>query len=79
MFQDGQAREADEKQIAELVKRVVELMKTRVTMPNKLEIRVERVLGAPSDPVQTFQDHLQTLEFEELGEQTKLTQTMRFD
>jgi hypothetical protein len=29
--------------------------------------------------VQTFQNHLQTLEFEDLGEQTKLTQTMRFD
>jgi uncharacterized protein YndB with AHSA1/START domain len=29
--------------------------------------------------VQTFQNHLQTLEFEELGEErTKLTQTMRF-
>ena len=29
--------------------------------------------------VQTFQNHLQTLEFEDLGEQTKLTQTMRFE
>jgi uncharacterized protein YndB with AHSA1/START domain len=29
--------------------------------------------------VQTFQNHLQTLEFEEVGEErTKLTQTMRF-
>jgi uncharacterized protein YndB with AHSA1/START domain len=29
--------------------------------------------------VQTFQNHLQTLEFEDLGdERTKLTQTMRF-
>jgi hypothetical protein len=28
--------------------------------------------------VQTFQNHLQTLEFEDLGEQTKLTQTMLF-
>src|SRR5580698_419582 len=28
--------------------------------------------------VQTFMNHLQTLEFEELGAQTKLTQTMRF-
>jgi uncharacterized protein YndB with AHSA1/START domain len=108
-------------------------MKTQVTMPNELEIRVERVLDAPrdlvyrvwTDPelipqwwgnnttveemdvrpggrwrfrteygpvegeyrevvpperlVQTFQDHLQTLEFEDLGEQTKLTQTMHFD
>src|SRR3954466_3647056 len=33
----------------------------------------------PERLVQTFQNHLQTLEFEELGEQTKLTQTMRFD
>jgi uncharacterized protein YndB with AHSA1/START domain len=32
----------------------------------------------PARLVQTFQNHLQTLEFEELGEQTKLTQTMRF-
>ena len=29
--------------------------------------------------VQTFQNHLQTLEFEDLGEQTKLVQTMRFE
>ena len=29
--------------------------------------------------MQTFQNHLQTLEFEDLGEQTKLTQTMRFE
>ena len=28
--------------------------------------------------MQTFQNHLQTLEFEDLGDQTKLTQTMRF-
>ena len=28
--------------------------------------------------MQTFQNHLQTLEFEDLGERTKLTQTMRF-
>ena len=28
--------------------------------------------------MQTFQNHLQTLEFEDLGEQTKLTQTMLF-
>jgi uncharacterized protein YndB with AHSA1/START domain len=33
----------------------------------------------PERLVQTFQNHLQTLEFEDLGEQTKLTQTMRFD
>ena len=108
-------------------------MKTQVTTPIELEIRVERVFDAPrthvfsvwTDPelipewwgdgtvveemdvrpggvwrfrtaygvvegefrevdpparlVQTFQNHLQTLEFEELGEQTKLTQTMRFE
>ena len=29
--------------------------------------------------MQTFQNHLQTLEFEQLGEQTKLTQTMHFE
>ncbi|MDX6535864.1 MAG: hypothetical protein QOD37_205, partial [Gaiellales bacterium] len=28
--------------------------------------------------VQTFMNHLQTLEFEDLGEQTRLVQTMRF-
>jgi len=33
----------------------------------------------PQRIVQTFQNHLQTLEFEDLGEQTKLTQTMRFE
>jgi uncharacterized protein YndB with AHSA1/START domain len=33
----------------------------------------------PARLVQTFQNHLQTLEFEDLGEQTKLTQTMHFE
>jgi uncharacterized protein YndB with AHSA1/START domain len=33
----------------------------------------------PARLVQTFQNHLQTLEFEDLGEQTRLTQTMRFE
>jgi uncharacterized protein YndB with AHSA1/START domain len=33
----------------------------------------------PERLVQTFQNPLQTLEFEDLGEQTKLTQTMRFE
>jgi uncharacterized protein YndB with AHSA1/START domain len=33
----------------------------------------------PRRRVQTFQNHQQTLEFEDLGEQTKLTQTMRFE
>jgi uncharacterized protein YndB with AHSA1/START domain len=108
------------------------MSETTVTTPNELEIRVERVFGAPRahvfsvwtnpelipewwgdgtvveemdvraggayrfrtsfgvvegefrevDPpgrlVQTFQNHLQTLEFEDLGDRTKLTQTMRF-
>lgn len=108
-------------------------MKTQVTTPNELEIRVERVFDAPrehvfavwTDPalipewwgdstvveemdvrpggrwrfrtangvvegefrevlaperlVQTFQNHLQTLEFEDLGGRTRLTQTMRFE
>jgi uncharacterized protein YndB with AHSA1/START domain len=38
-----------------------------------------REVDPPERLVQTFQNHLQTLEFEDLGEQTKLTQTMRFD
>ena len=38
-----------------------------------------REVDPPERLVQTFQNHLQTLEFEELGEQTKLTQTMRFE
>jgi uncharacterized protein YndB with AHSA1/START domain len=38
-----------------------------------------REIDPPARLVQTFQDHLQTLEFEDLGEQTKLTQTMRFE
>jgi uncharacterized protein YndB with AHSA1/START domain len=108
-------------------------MKTQVTTPNELEIRVERVFDAarehvyaiwtnpelipqwwgdgtvveemdvraggrwrfrtaygpvegeyrevvpPERLVQTFQNHLQTLEFEELDGGTKLTQTMRFE
>jgi len=37
-----------------------------------------REVEAPERLVQTFQNHLQTLEFEDLGEQTRLTQTMRF-
>ena len=37
-----------------------------------------REVDPPQRLVQTFQNHLQTLEFEDLGEQTKLTQTMRF-
>ena len=38
-----------------------------------------REVDPPARLVQTFQNHLQTLEFEDLGEQTKLTQTMRFE
>jgi uncharacterized protein YndB with AHSA1/START domain len=38
-----------------------------------------REVDPPARLVQTFMNHLQTLEFEELGEQTKLTQTMRFE
>jgi uncharacterized protein YndB with AHSA1/START domain len=35
-------------------------------------------IDAPARLVQTFQNHVQTLEFEEIGDKTKLTQTMRF-
>src|SRR2546430_7775445 len=38
-----------------------------------------REVEAPERLVQTFQKHLQTLEFEDLGEQTKLPPTLRFD
>jgi uncharacterized protein YndB with AHSA1/START domain len=38
-----------------------------------------REVVPPERLVQTFQGHLQTLEFEDLGGQAKLTQTMRFD
>ena len=38
-----------------------------------------REVEPPVRLVQTFQNHLQTLEFEDLGERTRLTQTMRFD
>ncbi len=37
-----------------------------------------REVEPPARLVQTFQNHLQTLEFEELGERTRLTQTMSF-
>jgi len=37
-----------------------------------------REVEPPERLVQTFQNHLQTLEFEELGGRTKLIQTMRF-
>src|SRR5207302_10099226 len=38
-----------------------------------------REVEPPERLVQTFQNHLHTLEFEDLGEQTKLTQTMLFE
>ena len=38
-----------------------------------------REVDPPKRLVQTFQGHLQTLEFEDLGERTKLTQTMHFE
>jgi uncharacterized protein YndB with AHSA1/START domain len=37
-----------------------------------------REVEPPARLVQTFQNHVQTLEFEDLGDRTKLTQTMRF-
>jgi uncharacterized protein YndB with AHSA1/START domain len=38
-----------------------------------------REVQPPERLVQTFQNHLPTPEFEDLGERTKLTQTMRFE
>ncbi|HEX4519124.1 MAG TPA: SRPBCC domain-containing protein [Gaiellaceae bacterium] len=38
-----------------------------------------REVEPPVRIVQTFMNHLQTLEFEDLGEQTRLTQTMSFE
>ena len=38
-----------------------------------------REVVPPERIVQTFQNHLQTLEFEDLGGQTRLVQTMTFD
>jgi uncharacterized protein YndB with AHSA1/START domain len=38
-----------------------------------------REVDPPGRLVQTFQNHLQTLVFEDLGDRTKLTQTMHFD
>ena len=38
-----------------------------------------REVEPPARLVQTFQNHLQTLEFEDLGDRTKLTQTMLFE
>jgi uncharacterized protein YndB with AHSA1/START domain len=36
-------------------------------------------VNPPERLVQTFQNHVQTLEFEDLGERTKLTQAMHFE
>jgi uncharacterized protein YndB with AHSA1/START domain len=38
-----------------------------------------REVDPPARLVQTFQNHLQILEFEDLGGQTRFTQTMRFE
>jgi uncharacterized protein YndB with AHSA1/START domain len=38
-----------------------------------------REVDPPARLVQTFMNHLQTLEFEDLGERTRLTQTMHFE
>jgi uncharacterized protein YndB with AHSA1/START domain len=38
-----------------------------------------REVEPPKRLVQTYQNHVQTLEFEDLGERTRLTQTMRFE
>jgi uncharacterized protein YndB with AHSA1/START domain len=38
-----------------------------------------REVVPPERIVQTFMNHVQTLEFEDLGGRTKLTQTMRFE
>jgi uncharacterized protein YndB with AHSA1/START domain len=38
-----------------------------------------REVDPPARLVQTFMNHVQVLEFEDLGEQTKFTQTMRFE
>lgn len=38
-----------------------------------------REVVPPERIVQTFMNHVQTLEFEDLGERTKLTQTMSFE
>jgi uncharacterized protein YndB with AHSA1/START domain len=37
-----------------------------------------REVEPPARLVQTFQNHVQTVELEDLGDRTKLTQTMRF-
>ncbi len=38
-----------------------------------------REVEPPARLVQTFMNHLQTLKFEDLGERTKVTQTMHFE
>src|SRR5712691_8512133 len=58
---------------------VVEEMNVRPGGTYRFRTAFGAVEGEPPERlVQTFQNHLQTLEFEDLGEQTKLTQTMRF-
>jgi uncharacterized protein YndB with AHSA1/START domain len=47
------------------------------TVVEEMDVRPGEV-DAPERLVQTFQNHLQTLEFEDLGDRTKLTQTMSF-
>jgi uncharacterized protein YndB with AHSA1/START domain len=51
----------------------------RFTTPNGAIEGEYREVDPPARLVQTFMNHVQTLEFEELGEQTKFTQTMRFE
>ena len=53
------------------------MMKTQVTTAS-LRAKYHEVV-APERLVQTFQNHLQTLEFEDVDGQTKLAQTMRFE
>jgi uncharacterized protein YndB with AHSA1/START domain len=49
------------------------------TVVEEMDVQGEfREVDAPERLVQTFQNHLQTLEFEDLGDRTKLMQTMRF-
>lgn len=63
---------------------IVEEMDVRPGGRYRFRTRVGAVEGefrevtAPERLVQTFQNHLQTLEFEDLGDRTRLIQTMRF-
>ena len=52
----------------------------RFRVPNGYALEGEfREVDPPERLVQTFMNHVQTLEFEDLGERTKLTQTMLFE